>query len=153
MAKRFLTFLLLAGLSLAAFAAGASRYVSVQSLAVKEKASGTSRTLMTVSYGDELTVVKESGKWTQVTPKSNPSVTGWVNSSALSKRKIVAGKAVKTDANEISLAGKGFAEGLDTRQTDDWNSDYAAVDAVEGNAVPEADVDAFVREGKLKEAE
>lgn len=153
MVKRLLMVLILAGITFTAFAAGDTRYVSVQTLAIKEKASNSSKTVGTVVYGDEVILSQTSGKWAQISPKASPSVTGWVNSSALSKRKIVAGKAVKTDANEISLAGKGFAEGLDTRQTDDWNSDYAAVDAVEGNAVPEADVDAFVREGKLKEAE
>ena len=153
MIKRFITILLMGLIAVSAFAAGVSRYVSVQSLAIKEKASGSSKTLMTASYGDELTVVKESGKWTQDTTKSNPSVTGWVSSSALSKRKSVAGKTVKTDASEISLAGKGFAEGFENRDAESWDTDSAAVDAIEGNTVSDEERKAFIQEGKLKEAE
>jgi uncharacterized protein YgiM (DUF1202 family) len=152
MIKRVLTALLLAGLAMAAFAAGETRYISVQSLAMKEKTSNTSKTVGTLSYGDEVTVAQVSGKWTQVSPKTSPSVKGWVNSSALSKRKIVKGKTIKTDASEISLAGKGFTEGFEVQQSGDWNSDYATVDIVEGNAASESETQDFVQQGKLKEA-
>ncbi len=153
MSKRLFIAVLAASIAVSAFAAGASRYVSVQSLAIKEKSSNTSKTIATVSYGDELTLIKESGKWTQVSPKASPSVKGWVSSSALSKRKIVAGKSVKTDANEISLAGKGFAEGFENRDASSWDTDNAAVDIIEGNTVSDAERQAFIKEGKLKEAE
>ncbi len=153
MVKRFVSILLSGIITVSAFAAGASRYVSVQSLAIREKSSNTSKTLATASYGDELTLIKESGKWTQVSPKSNPSVKGWVSTSALSKRKIVTGKSVKTDANEISLAGKGFAEGFENRDASSWDTDNPAVDSIEGNTVSDAERQAFIKEGKLKEAE
>lgn len=153
MIKKLIITVIMGIISFSAFAAGNSRYVSVQSLAIKETASGSSKTLMTASYGDELTFIKDSGKWTQVSPKTNPSIKGWVSSSALSKRKIVAGKSVKTDASEISLAGKGFAEGFENRDASAWDTDNAAVDIIEGNTVSEAEMQAFIKEGKLKEAE
>ncbi len=153
MKKRFLTNLLLAGMTLAAFAASYTRYVSVQSLPIKEKASGSSKTLMNANYGDELTVIKDSGKWTQVSPKSNPSVKGWVSTSALSKRKIVVGKTVKTDASEISLAGKGFSEGFVNKDAKSWDTDNATIDSIEANIIPDEERQAFIKEGKLKEAE
>ena len=153
MFKRLFIIAFISCIAVSAFAAGASRYVSVQSLAIKEKSSNTSKTLATVSYGDELTLIKESGKWTQVSPKSAPSIKGWVSSSALSKRKIVTGKSVKTDASEISLAGKGFAEGFENRDASSWDTDNPAVDSIESNTVSDAERQAFIKEGKLKEAE
>ena len=144
--------LLLAGLALAAFAAGETRYISVQSLAMKEKASGSSKTVRTLTYGDEVTVTQVSGKWTQVSPKASPSVKGWVSSSALSKRKIVKGKSITTDASEISLAGKGFSEGLEAEYRKDGSADYASVDLIEGNSVTDGERQTFVKDGKLKEA-
>ena len=151
MIKKLFTGILVAAIAAAAFAAGGVRYISVQSLALKEKASNVSKTLGTLSYGDEVTVTKESGKWSLVSPAASPSLKGWVSTSALSKRKIVAGKAVKTDASEISLAGKGFSEGLEAEYRKDGTADYEAVDKVEGNAVSDRDRQAFVREGQLKE--
>ncbi len=152
MIKRLCTALLLAGLALAAFAAGETRYISVQSLAMKEKASGSSKTVRTLTYGDEVTVTQVSGKWTQVSPKASPSVKGWVSSSALSKRKIVKGKSITTDASEISLAGKGFSEGLEAEYRKDGSADYASVDLIEGNSVTDGERQTFVKDGKLKEA-
>ncbi|MCR5622660.1 MAG: SH3 domain-containing protein [Treponema sp.] len=153
MIKRLFMAVLLAGLSLAAFAVGETRYISVQSLAMKEKSSNTSKTVGTLSYGDEVTVAKVSGKWTQVSPKATPSVKGWVSSSALSKRKIVTGKSVKTDANEISLAGKGFTEGFENRDAASWDTDDPSVDSIESNSVSDEEMQAFIKEGKLREAE
>ena len=151
MIKKWFLTLLLAGVTLAAFAAGETRYISVKSLALKEKASNASKTVTTLSYADEVTLSQVSGKWSLISPKSNPSVKGWVSSSALSKRKIVAGKAVKTDASEISLAGKGFSEGLEAEYRRDGTADYASVDLIEGNSVPDSERQAFVKEGRLKE--
>ncbi len=152
MIKRILTGLLLISIAFASFAASYSRYVSVQSLAIKEKASNRSKTVASISYGDEVTVSKTSGKWSLVSPKSSPSVKGWVSTSALSKRKIVKGKTVTTDASEISLAGKGFSEGLEAEYSKNGTADYAAVDLIEQNQIPESDQQAFISEGKLKEA-
>lgn len=152
MIKRLFMAVLLAGITFAAFAVGETRYISVQTLAMKEKASGTSKTVGTLAYGDEVTVTQVSGKWTQVSAKASPSVKGWVSSSALSKRKIVKGRSITTDASEISLAGKGFTEGLKVSRTEEWNSDYAVVDVLESNVVPDSEVQAFVKAGKLKEA-
>ncbi len=152
MIKRFLTGLLLLSITFAAFAGSYSRYVSVQTLAIKEKASNKSKTVASVSYGDEVTVSKTSGKWSLVSPKSSPSVSGWVSTSALSKRKIVKGKAVTTDASEISLAGKGFSEGLEAEYSKNGTTDYASVDLIEQNLISESDQQAFITEGQLKEA-
>ncbi|MBQ9539307.1 MAG: SH3 domain-containing protein [Treponema sp.] len=151
MLKRFFMAIIMSALVAAAFAAGNTRYISVQSLALKEKASNSSKTVKTLSYGDEVTVAQVSGKWSLVSPVSSPSVKGWVSSSSLSKRKIVAGKAVTTDASEISLAGKGFSEGIESEYRKDGKADYASVDLVEGNVVSDGERQQFVRDGKLKE--
>jgi uncharacterized protein YgiM (DUF1202 family) len=63
-----------------------------------------------VVYGDRVTVLEKNGAWRKVSLKG---AQGWINSSALTTKKIVlqAGQAnVQTGAtqNELALAGKGF---------------------------------------------
>jgi uncharacterized protein YgiM (DUF1202 family) len=64
-----------------------------------------------VVYGDRVTVMEKKGAWRKVSLKSG--VQGWINSSALTTKKIIlqAGQStVQTGAtqNELALAGKGF---------------------------------------------
>ncbi len=124
-------------------------YVAVKTANVKAKDSNSSKTVASVSYGDAVTVVDEGTKWTQV--KLSNGTTGWLNSSSLSKRKIVASSKVSTDAKEIALAGKGFGDGISAES--DSKGNYSAVDAVEKNSVTEKENTAFKTNGGLKVAD
>lgn len=151
--KRFISCILILCVGIAAFAIE-KRYIAVESTSLRAKNSASSKSVGQVAYGDEVSLIKESGKWSLVSPAADSSIQGWISSSALSKRKIVAGgKKVSTDAKEISLAGKGFSEGLEAEYGKEGNADYNAVDAIEKNTVTEDERSTFVKEGKLKECE
>ncbi|MBQ6566902.1 MAG: SH3 domain-containing protein [Treponema sp.] len=122
-------------------------YVSVKSSHLKAKPAGSSKNVTNVSYGDAVTWVKTDGNWTLV-KKGN--VEGWISSNAITKRKVVSGSKVTTDAKEIALAGKGFGDGIDT-ENDGGN--YTAVNAVERNSVSDSTNESFKAKGGLKVAE
>lgn len=153
MFKKFLSLALVGILALSAFAKGESKYVAVQKAQLKAKASSSAKTVCEVAYGDVVSVVSESGKWTLVAATGKASGQGWIRTTALSKRKIVAGKKVSTDAKELSLAGKGFSEGIEAEYSKSSSADYTAVDSVEANSISDAERTEFVENGKLKEAE
>ena len=143
--KKILSAALVMLISAAAFAE--TYYISVKSTNLKAKPSGSSKNLSKVSYGDAVTWVKEEGNWTLV---SYGKIEGWVSTNAITKRKIIASSKVSTDAKEIALAGKGFGEGLNAEGE---ASNYAAVNALEKNAISESENASFKKAGGLKVTE
>ncbi len=132
-------------ISVAAFAE--TYYVSVKNSNLKAKPAGSSKNVLSVQYGDPVTWVKTDGNWTLV-KKGNTE--GWISTNAITKRRIIAGSKVSTDAKEIALAGKGFGDGMDM---DGNGNNYAAVNAVEKNSVSNSANESFKAKGGLKAAE
>ncbi len=143
--KKILSAVAVMLLSAAAFAE--TYYVSVKSTNLKAKPAGSSKNVASVKYGDPLTWVKTDGNWTLV---SNGKSEGWISTTAITKRRIVANSKVNTDAKEIALAGKGFGDGINAEGD---NGNYAAVNAVERNCISENENTSFKNKGGLKVAE
>lgn len=122
-------------------------YVSVKNSNLKAKPAGSAKNLVSVQYGDAVTWIKADGSWTLV-KKGN--VEGWISSKAITKRKVVSGSKVSTDAKEIALAGKGFGEGIDAEGK---GGNYEAVNSVERNSVTNSANESFKEKGGLKVAE
>lgn len=142
---------LLAVLALAASAAAAATLtIVVKEAAVKKKPQFYASTVGTLKLGDKVASSGQQGAWHQVAVNGQP---GWLHQSAFSSKKVkVASGEMKggTTAEEITLAGKGFNQQVEGEyKKKHGKADFAAVDALERTAMPEAEVLRFLSEGGL----
>lgn len=82
-------------------------YVAVEELTLKNKASITGRQCGSLIYGSRVFVTEEKGSWCKIKAFDDDSITGWVNSGSLTRKKIVVASNTTTNANQLALAGKG----------------------------------------------
>ena len=127
---------------------GNVRYVAVQSLALKDSTGFFGRELMKLSLGDSVTFVRENGNWTQVRAGNT---TGWVASSSLSTRQVVASVSSAT-VSEVALAGKGFSQETEIEYRKS-GLNYSIVDIMEQTVVPVDELLRFIEEGRLAKGE
>ena len=80
-------------------------YVAVEELGLKNKAGITAKQIDTLMYGARVVVLDEKGSWSKIQIWNDASVTGWVNSGSLTKKKIIVAN-VTTNADQLALAGK-----------------------------------------------
>ena len=144
--RRFLllSVMLIFALSLAFSQSGATRYVAVDKLAVKDGTGFFSQDLGSLPLGSAVTVTRDDGKWTQI---KAGNLSGWVSSSGLSTRRVIAASSAATPA-EIALAGKGFGPEVE-REYRSGGLDYSTVDYMEQLVTPVAELRQFVTEGRL----
>ena len=120
------------------------RYVAVEKVSVKSSTGFFSEELGTLPLGEEVTVLREDGKRTQIRAGN---LTGWVNSADLSKRRVVASGSSVT-GTEVALAGKGFSPAIEEEYKKN-GLDYSTVDTMERTAIPAAELRRFINEGGL----
>jgi len=124
--------------------AGNKRYVAVQITALKDSTGFFAKDLKNLPLGTEVTLIREDGKWTQVRAEN---LDGWVASSSLSARRVVASGSPVT-ASEIALAGKGFSPDTEIEYRKN-GLDYSMVDSMEKITIPANDLLRFITEGQL----
>jgi SH3-like domain-containing protein len=149
--KRFLFLLILAlsaGATVFAQADRSTRYVAVQTAAVKDAAGFFAKDLGNLALGDAVRLINDDGKWSQV---QAGNVTGWVASSSLSARRVVASNTAVT-ASEVAMAGKGFSPDMEMEYRKS-GLDYSMVDSMERITVPADDLLRFINEGRLSRGE
>ena len=149
--KRFLFLLVLilcAGSAVFAQADRSTRYVAVQTVAVKDSTGFFAKNLGSLSLGDAVRLISDNGKWSQI---QAGSLTGWVASSSLSARRVVASNAPVT-ASEIAMAGKGFSPDMEMEYRKS-GLDYSMVDSMERITVTADDLLRFIIEGRLARGE
>ena len=155
MKEKFIRFLLIAFIVVTAyplFAASSSKtmYVSLDPASLKESASSFSKDVGTVGYASKVRVLEEKRNWVRIELEDDPSVSGWIPSSALSSKKIKAkGSGTTADADEIALAGKGFTATIESAYANEYSVDYGPVNYTEEQAASADDILAFIREGFL----
>ena len=151
--QKILLAMLLAGFARAAMAAD---QMSVQSekAAIRVSAGPFAQTVATAAYGDRLTVLSQQGAWAQVQTASG--VTGWMQLSSLSEKKIVlqAGShdvSKTASGEELALAGKGFNSQVEGQfKNQNPNIDFKWIDYMEKIKVSESQMIQFLRAGGLK---
>ena len=147
--KRFLLILMLCAGSVAfAQADRSTLYVAVQTVAVKDSTGFFAKDLGNLSWGDAVRLIKKDGKWSQI---QAGNLTGWVASSSLSARRIVAPNAAVT-ASEVAMAGKGFSPDMEMEYRKN-GLDYSMVDSMERITVPTDELLRFITEGRLSRGE
>ena len=127
--------------------AGDRKYVSVPGVSMRASRSNFSGKIAPLSYGEQVTVMREERKWTFVSSGGGKS--GWVPSSVLSKKKIVSGVFVDVDAKELALAGKGFSGSDEGEYKMSGRANYDAVDNMEKNVVTDSELREFLSDGGL----
>jgi uncharacterized protein YgiM (DUF1202 family) len=153
-----LALLAAAALLLAAGAAFAeSMSVTVKQTQVREKPSYLGRILGLLSYADRVTVLQKSGAWMRIQGPDG-KLTGWVNASALTTKKIelaAGSENVQQSASsgEVALAGKGFNEAVEKEYKADGKLDYTWVDRMGQMTVTPEQLQAFVAKGGLADPE
>jgi uncharacterized protein YgiM (DUF1202 family) len=111
-----------------------------------------------LAYGDAVNLLEERSDWKKVAPAKG-KLQGWVHTSALTTKKIVlrAGRGtVQTGASsgEIALAGKGFSDEVEKEfRKKNSNLDFAWVDRMETFRITPAEIEVFLRQGKVKPSE
>lgn len=111
--------------------------------------------LATVQAGAALEKIGAKDGWIQV--KTKAGVIGWVHSSALETKKfdlMAMDKKLKTQASsdEVALASKGFNKQVEQDyRAKHAEANYAGVDRMETFKVSPADVEEFLKRGKLGE--
>jgi uncharacterized protein YgiM (DUF1202 family) len=155
--KRWLS-LLLAAMAMSTLADGpVAMSVQVKNGQMRATPSFLGKLVGPLNYGDRLQVLEQQGDWSKVTAPGGQ--TGWVHSSALTKKKI-AMKAGDQNAqagasgDELALAGKGFNSDVEADfKAKNRNIDFTWVDRMEKIKVTPEAMQQFLKEGGIQPVE
>jgi SH3-like domain-containing protein len=125
---------------------GKTLYVAIKSAALKSSTGFFAGTRATLKLGDSVTVLQEKGKWVEVRAQAG---SGWIASSSLTSKRIIASGATSASAGEIALAGKGFNQEVENAYKQSGTLNYAAIDAIEAQTTPADVLQRFLEEGRL----
>lgn len=126
-------------------------YICLNTVDVMEKPSTRSKKVEGLSYGSKVTATEEKNNWTFITLADNKTVTGWVPSGALTKKKVtIKNQASSANASEIALAGKGFSSSIEKEYAKNYEINFSDIDYIENLAVSEETNIKFMEEGNLK---
>lgn len=124
-------------------------YVSAQKISIKAKASLMAADVGQLNYGDKVILVKIKGNWALIETTDDLNIAGWVNMNTVTNRKINAATKITTDADEITLAGKGFNSSIEARYEDEYDLPFDEVDEMEKNEISFDETVDFIKQGKL----
>ena len=124
------------------------RYVAVKNTPLKSSTGFFGQELKSLSQGDEVSLIRDDGKWSEVRAGNQ---TGFVSSTSLSSRRVVASGSTAT-ASEVALAGKGFSQEMEIEYRK-GGLDFSVVDSMERINVPSNELLSFVNEGRLARGE
>lgn len=129
--------------------------VKVKTTGIRRDPKFTSPILASIKAGDALEKIESRSGWVKV--KTKGGVIGWIHSTAVEARKLdllAMDKTMKTQASasEASLAAKGFNKQVEDKyRAGNAAADFADVDAMEKVKPTAAEVEAFLKQGKLGE--
>jgi hypothetical protein len=127
--------------------------VKVQTTVLRKEPKFYAASVASLKAGDSLTKLADQAGWFQV--KTAAGVVGWIHSSAVETKKFdltsVGGtRKTEASASEVALAGKGFNKQVeDSYKAKHTDANFAAVDRMLKISVSPAEVEAFVKKGKL----
>jgi uncharacterized protein YgiM (DUF1202 family) len=127
--------------------------VNVKETQLRSTPSYLGKVLGTLAYGDQVQVSESQKGWAKVSAPDK-GLSGWINESALTAKKVVlssgSGNADQSaSSGEVALAGKGFNSQIEAENRQDTSYDYATVDRMEKILVAPEQVAAFLDGGKL----
>ncbi len=148
------TAIVLLALAAAAAAKPVTMSLQIRKGDLRSSPSFLGKIVGSVTYGDRLKVEDTRGAWCLVRAEEG-TLTGWLHSSALTKKKVKL-KAGDKDADvaassgELALAGKGFNSEVEA-QFKEQNSEanFAAVDIIEKIRVTTREIEKFLKAGSV----
>jgi hypothetical protein len=127
--------------------------VRVKSTKLRRSPKFYAGAVATLQFGESLQKLKAQGDWMQT--ETTTGMTGWIHSSAVVKPEFsltgVRRAQEMASADEVALAGKGFNEQVEQEYRKHEELDYTWVDRMAQMKVTEANLERFLREGKLGE--
>ena len=148
----------LVAIAVSAFAAeAATMSVQVKNGQIRGTPSFLGRVVAPLSYGDRVQVLETKNEWLNVTGPRGQS--GWVHSSALTKKKIAKASGsedVQTGASgdELALASKGFNSDVEADfKSKNKNVDFTWVNRMEKFKVAPEEMRAFLKAGGVQPSE
>jgi hypothetical protein len=143
--------ILLAGVPLL----GAADLLSIQVKSTKLRSAPKfwAASVADLSLGDKVSPGRTQGDWIQATASGR---TGWLHRTAVTSKDIVlsgGGSTVAstTSTEDVSMAGKGFNRTVETEYGSSRGVNFGGVDAMSEHTVTPAELETFLREGKLAE--
>lgn len=132
---------------------GDSMYVNVEKAVLKEGTSFFSAVTGNLSYGTQVKVLVENGKWVQIVSNKDKNLKGWISLSSLTKKKIILKNglnSVSVSADELALAGKGFSAEVENLYKNEATSEiYDLLDSIENRKIDNKELLVFIKEGGL----
>ncbi len=129
--------------------------VKIQTTQVRKEPKFYAQVLATLAAGESLERIGAQDGWFQV--KTAKGIIGWVHSSAVETKKLnlfAMNRNLKTQAtaSEVALAGKGFNKQVEASyRAKHGELSFAWVDKMLGIKIPAAQVEEFLKKGKLGE--
>jgi hypothetical protein len=129
--------------------------VKIKTTSIRKDPKFTSAAVAPLKAGESLEKLETRSGWIRVRTKAG--VVGWVHSTAVEARKVnltAMDKNMQTQASagEVALAAKGFNKQVEDKyRTSNPNLDFALVDALEKLKPTAAEVEAFLKFGRLGE--
>jgi SH3-like domain-containing protein len=155
--KRWLSLVWVA-LTATALAAGpVAMSVQVKNGQIRATPSFLGKLVAPLNYGDRLQVLEQQGDWSKVTAPGGQ--TGWVHSSALTKKKIALQAGAQNaqtaaSGDEMALAGKGFNSAVEADfKAKNRHIDFTWVDKMEKIKVAPESMQQFLKQGGIQPAE
>jgi len=136
-------------------AAADTLVVKVQTTPLRQAPQFFAPTVAALKVGDKLELIATQGAWRQV--KTAAGLTGWIHSSAAEVPKFTlmamsGGTKTEASAKEAALAGKGFSKEIERNyRAKHADVSFVWVDKMAALAVPAAQVEDFLKKGKLGE--
>lgn len=150
-----LTFLIATVLVVFVFLLAETVVVKIKTTSIRRDPKFTSPAVAAIKAGDTMEKLEARDGWVKV--KTKAGVVGWLHSTAVQTKKLdllAMDKTMKTQASagEVALAAKGFNKQVEDKyRAGNAAADFAAVDAMEKIKPTAAEVDAFLKQGKLGE--
>lgn len=157
MKKILFSLLLVGALAAPALARETAMSVQIRSAQLRATPSFLGAVVGTADYGVRVTVLEEKAGWSKVAAPGG--VTGWLNNSALTTKKITmqAGASdVSTAASgqELAMAGKGFNSSVEADfKKQNKDVDFTWIDRMEKIKVSAAQMSEFLRSGHVQPAQ
>lgn len=125
-------------------------YIAVQNAQLKDANKKSAKTIFFLPYASEVTIEKETKKWSYVYSTYDETIKGWIPTSALSARKLLKNSRVSADAKELALAGKGFNKAIEEEFMNHSSINFSELDNLEKIIITEDEINTFIEEGQLK---
>jgi SH3-like domain-containing protein len=150
-----MAFLSAAVLAVFVFLLAETVVVKIKTTSVRRDPKFTSAAVAALKAGEPLEKIEARNGWFKV--KTKAGVVGWIHSTAVEAKKVdllAMDKSMKTQASagEVALAAKGFNKQVEDKyRAGNPAANFAAVDALEKVKPTAAEVEAFLKQGKLGE--